>query len=56
MLLVAEHSGYRISLGDVMTVRVTGARPDEGKIDFVPFEPIGGEAKGQRKRRKTKKR
>ncbi len=56
MLLVAEHSGYRISLGDAMTVRVTGARPDEGKIDFVPLEPVGGENGTRRKRRKTKKR
>jgi len=56
MLLVAEHSGRRISLGDVMTVRVTGARPDEAKIDFVPLEPVGGENKARWKRRTTKKR
>jgi len=56
MLLVAEHSGHRISLGDAMTVRVSGARPDEGKIDFVPLKPVGGETKARRKRRKTKKR
>jgi ribonuclease R len=56
MLLVAEHSGHRISLGDAMTVRVAGARPDEGKIDFVPLEPVGGENKARRKRRKSKKR
>jgi hypothetical protein len=39
-----------------MTVRVAGARPDEGKIDFVPLEPVGGENKARRKRRKSKKR
>ncbi len=56
MFLVAEHSGERICLGDPMVVKVAGARPDEGKIDFIPVKSVSERPKGRRKRRPGKGR
>ena len=39
--LEGEATGRRLALGDAMTVRVTGADPDERRVHLEPVEPDG---------------
>ena len=53
VMLVAQHGGERIGLGDNMTVRVAGVQLEEGKIDLTRVLN-GGKAKNSAKGRKHK--
>jgi len=53
VMLVAQHGGERIALGERMTIRVAGVQFEEGKIDFTRVLD-GGNAKNPAKGRKRK--
>jgi len=53
VMLVAQHGGEKIALGDSMTVRVAGVQLKEGKIDLTRVLN-GGKAKNSAKGRKHK--
>ena len=45
--LVGEATGRRFAVGDPMSVRVTGADPDERRVHLEPVEPDGVPAGGE---------
>ena len=53
LMLVARHSGERITLGDSMTIRVAGVQLEEGKIDLTRVLN-GGKARNSATGRKRK--
>ena len=45
--LKGETTGRRLTVGDAMTVRVTGADPDERRVHLEPIEPDGLPPRGE---------